>query len=78
MTATVKMKISDDENSDEDLKVINDEQDVDLNDSQSEESNLVDDDDDDNDIVVFQKTRRGRHGVMLCYEKNRMSSLAKR
>ena len=46
--------------------MINDEQDVDSedsdDDSQSEESNLVDDDDDhdDNDTVVFRKTRRGR------------------
>ena len=58
----------------------NDEQDVDSDDSddsQSEESNLVDDDDDDydNDIVVFKKQERvDKHGVMLCYEKNRMSS----
>ena len=61
--------------------MINDEQDIDSDDSddsQSEESNLVDDDDDDNDIVVFQKTRRGRQaGVMLCYEKNRISSSSK-
>ena len=42
--------------------MIIDEQDVDsddLNDSQSEESNLVDDNDDDNDIAVYQKNKKG-------------------